>query len=133
MNTVQSWFSDNLRFCDCFAKEHIFNLLHKIITLCDLVTDFLETKCVTKSRVHCTSSIVKYRQFFRRHTYYRLTLTFKEQLSFWPKKNNMNGNVHQWPSQQSLSNLSTTWQLFRFKTSKFKNKNLWLALHSLGS
>ena len=60
--TVQCCFS-NIKFSDTcdfvnildyFAKKHFFNLLHAIITLCDLMTDFFGDQRVTKSRVHCT-------------------------------------------------------------------------------
>ena len=45
-------FSDNLWFRNYFSIYSIksFNL----VTLCDLVTVFVETKIVTKSRLHCT-------------------------------------------------------------------------------
>ena len=61
--TVQSWFSDikfsdNLRFSDyLFFKDHFsiyyIKIIH-LVTLSGCVTVFVETKSVTKSRVHCT-------------------------------------------------------------------------------
>ena len=63
-SAVQSWFSDikfsdNLWLSDYFSKT-IFQFTKDIkstylVTLCDLLTIFVETKSVTKSRVHCIS------------------------------------------------------------------------------
>jgi hypothetical protein len=33
------------------------------VTLCNLVTVFVETKCVTKSRFHCTNSHNKFQKY----------------------------------------------------------------------
>ena len=47
-----------VKACDLVTifQRPFFNLLHKsfdLVTLCKLVTIFVETKSVTKSRVHC--------------------------------------------------------------------------------
>ena len=53
---MQSRFSDNLWFNDYFANT-IFSIFYiksfDLVTLCNLVTVFAETKSVTKSRLHC--------------------------------------------------------------------------------
>ena len=63
-------FSDNLWFSDYFSKDH-FSICYKksfdLVTLCDLVTIFEETKSVTKSRLQCTS--IQHSTFFDICTY----------------------------------------------------------------
>ena len=54
---IHTKFSDNLLFSDCFTTT-IFQFTTYIksfdsVTLCDLVKVFVETKSITKSRLHC--------------------------------------------------------------------------------
>jgi hypothetical protein len=48
-------FSDNLQFSSNFAKKQIESSYE--VTLCDLVTAFVETQSITKSRFYCSTLI----------------------------------------------------------------------------